>query len=71
MTLIDVIVEVQDGIANITRITAPPGVKVCVTIRDYDIEGADAEELTVDEDGIPCFESDAAHESLPDRSGFV
>lgn len=71
MDTVSVIIEIQGGIANVTEVTAPPGVKVSITIRDYDTEGADPEDLTVDGDGIPCFESGNEYEDPPEQPGFV
>ena len=71
MDTVRVIIEIHEGIANITEITAPPETKVSVIIRDYDTEGADPADLTADCHGIPCFESGTEYKSVPGQPGFV
>jgi len=71
MHTVNVTIEIQAGIATVTGITAPPGLTVTVTIRDYDIEGSETEELDTDENGIPCFESSLENHSPADRPGFL
>ena len=71
MDAVTVVIEIQEGVPEITEIAAPAGVKVSVTIRDYDTDGADPEDLTLDPDGIPCFESGTDYENSPDQPGFV
>ena len=71
METVCVVIEIQECVPEIMEIAAPTGVKVSVTIRDYDTEGADPDDLTLDPDGIPCFESIAKNDIPPEQPGFV
>jgi len=68
---VNIVVEVEDGIAIITNVAAPPGLTVRVVIRDYDTDGSDPEDVDADEKGVPCFESTAEYFTLPEQPGFI
>lgn len=71
MDVITVTVEVEDGLATVVDVAAPPGLTVRVKIRDYDTDGSDLDELDTDERGRPCFESVAEYFGPPEQPGFI
>ena len=57
MGTVSIIVEVEDGLATVVDVAAPPGVTVRIILRDYDTNGSGPEELEANENGRPCFEA--------------
>lgn len=52
--LLLVVVNLKGGLVD--KVKMPPGVRVIV--RDYDVEGADEDDIVEDEDGNECIETE-------------
>ncbi|HEX3535683.1 MAG TPA: hypothetical protein VHU15_02870 [Stellaceae bacterium] len=68
---VTITVEVEDGLATVVDVVAPPGVIVRVKLCDYDTDGSDPDDLDVDENGRPCFASTSEYFALPEKPGFI
>lgn len=74
METVNILVEIVGGIVNVSEIVAPPGLKVRVTIRDYDTGDVDPEDLEsfdTDENGRECFVSLVEYPEPAEQPGFV
>lgn len=50
-----IIIGIEGGVASVDETTIPKNIEI--VIRDYDIDGADEERLSEDEEGNQCFVS--------------
>lgn len=71
MDTVTITIEVEDGLATVVDVAAPPGLIVRVKIRDYDTDGSDPDDLDTDESGRPCFEAVREYFGLPEQPGFI
>jgi len=71
MDVVTITIEVEDGLAAVVDVAAPPGLTVRVKLRDYDTDGSDPDDLDTDDNGRPCFESIMEYFGLPERPGFI
>jgi hypothetical protein len=71
MAVVYIMIEVEGGVATISKVEMPPDVTVHVTLRDYDVDGSDPDDLDADEDRTPCFISVTEYSGSAEPGGFI
>lgn len=71
MAVVNITIEVEDGVAIIANVETPPGLTVRIRLRDYDIDGSDPDGLDADEEGRLCFENVMEYPESAELTGFI